>query len=199
MGSRVRRQKSSSVPPLTGGRKAISSPSCSKRERSAISWLTAVTRELEISAKRGKRISHFPQRPPRHSPSGISTSSCVPPARSRAMPKNNTFTVIESVYTLRGWSMKGEIRPSGAEIKNKDSPQSSLRPHRVHRENTPCSWFASLRGLCVESRCSDGEFQNVCRAVYTVDRKDDPSPTRRKGLEGSRLASRSTDRRRRGR
>ena len=79
-------------PPLTGGRKAISSPAERGVSQAANSSFLEATSEARKPVNCGKRAAYHSNRSAKVAPAGISTASSVMPVNSRTRPKKSTFT-----------------------------------------------------------------------------------------------------------
>src|ERR1700682_1692943 len=90
-------------PPLTGGRKAISSPPRRAVLHEANSWVRDATREAGYRASSGIRATYSDKRFSMEVPSAISMESSPRPRISFRRPKNSTLTrkFCETLGTIR--------------------------------------------------------------------------------------------------
>src|SRR5712691_7912329 len=88
-------------PPLTGGRKAISSPESSGVPHAANSWLREATSELRYRASSGRRAKNPANKSSMREPDASSTNSSAAPAASLSRPKKRTLTRMDG-FTLDG-------------------------------------------------------------------------------------------------
>jgi hypothetical protein len=79
-------------PPLTGGKKAISSPAATRVSQAANSWFRETTIEFRNPANFGYRSAYRSNTCAKVAPSGSSPASSASPVNSLSRPKNNTFT-----------------------------------------------------------------------------------------------------------